>query len=159
MANFSAPILNATVTSTYRTGGILNPVARRFQLYEAEFGQTSGAGYASTDVSCEWDLSRGITAAMAGTAILTSPLDPADTVASTTLFSNQFTTEPTYTTAGNGLQLKHWAINQRGSYRFRALDDGDNIISSATTGFLVGIRVQSGGFSGSAVGNLNFVER
>ena len=40
MANFSAPILNATVTSTYRTGGILNPVAR--------ISAVSGTGFTIT---------------------------------------------------------------------------------------------------------------
>lgn len=155
-ANYSAPLLNSTVAGTYRTVGILNPVARRFQLYEAEFGQTGAL--ASNDTQCEWDLSRGITAAMVGSAVTTNLLDGAD-AASATLFSNAFTTEPTYTTAGNGLNLKHWAINQRGSYRWRALDDGDNIIAPTTTGFLVGLRVQSSGFTGSATGNVNFVER
>jgi hypothetical protein len=156
MANYSGLLLNSTVAGTYRTTGVVNPVARRVMIYEVEFGQTGAL--ATSDAQCEWDLSRGITAAMVGGAVTTNLLDPAD-AASATLFSNAFTTEPTYTTAGNGLNLKHWAINQRGSYRFRALDDGDNILLSTTTGFMAGIRVQSSGFTGSATGNVTFVER
>ena len=71
------------------------------------------------------------------------------------------TTEPTYTTAGNGLSLKSWGINQRGSYRWRALDDGDNIIVPNTGGNGVGLRCASitSGFAGSAIGNISFIER
>src|SRR5215472_11284566 len=102
-ANYSAPILMNITATTYKTAGVLNPVARRYMLYEAEFGQTSQSpGYATTDVSVEWDLSRGITAAMVGSAVVTNLLDGADG-ASAALFMNLLTTEPTYTTAGNGL--------------------------------------------------------
>jgi hypothetical protein len=159
MANYSAPLLQAPLTGAFKTAGALwaGAVARRIQLYEAEFSQTGPL--ASTDCQNQWDLSRfGNTAAMAGSTVATNLLDPAD-IASLTLFMNNQTAEPTYTTAGNGLSLKSWAINQRGSYRWRALDDGDNILVPATTGFGLGIRTLSSNFNASAVGNLSFIER
>jgi hypothetical protein len=157
MANYAAIILNSTVAATYRTTGLAWSAGRRWMLYEAEFGQTGTLS--STDIQCEWDISRiGSTAAVVGTTVATNLLDLAD-VASSTLFMNAVTTEPTYTTAGNGLNLKHWAINQRGSYRWRALDDGDNLLVPSTGGMGLGLRVQSSSYAGSAVGNISFVER
>jgi hypothetical protein len=161
MANYAAPLLQAPVSTAFKTAGAVwaGATARRIQLYEAEFGQ-AGA-YSSTDSSCQWDLSRfGATAAMAGSTVATNLLDPAD-IASLALFMNNQTAEATYTTAGNGLSLKSWAINQRGSYRFRCLDDGDNILVPATTGFGLGIRTLSiaSGFAASAVGSISFIER
>jgi hypothetical protein len=129
-------------------------------VYEAEIGQTTAAaGYASTDIACQWDLSRFSTGALAGATVVVNSYDIADLQTAITLFMNAVTTEPTYTTAGNGLTLKSWGINQRGSYRWRALDDGDNIICPATVAVGVGIRTLSAGFAGSAVGNVSFVER
>jgi len=75
------------------------------------------------------------------------------------LYLNNNTGELTYTGAGFGLALKNWAINQRGSYRWRALDDGDNIIIPATAAVGIGVRALSSNFTASGVGNLSFVER
>jgi hypothetical protein len=85
-------------------------------------------------------------------------LDPADGTAATP-FTNNATTELAYTTAGNGPSLKNWAINQRGSYRWRAPDDGDNLMIPATNLTGVGLRTPSSNFTGSAVGNISIVER
>ena len=160
MANFSGPILQALVATgpPYKTAAALWSVgSRRVAVYELEFGQTGPL--ASTDCQCQWDLT-----VFSSTNILTAPLivlnklDPSDGTA-VTIFANNATTELTYTTAGNGLSLKNWAINMRGSYRWRALDDGDNLLIPAVnlTGF--GLRVLSSNFTGSAVGNLSLVER
>lgn len=157
-ANYSAPLLQV-VSTAYKTAGAIwiSSTLRRIQLYEAEIAQTGALS--STDCQDQWDLSRfGSTAAMTGSTVVTNLLDQADT-ASAALFMNLQTAEPTYTTAGNGLSLKSWAINQRGSYRWRALDDGDNLLVAATQGFGLGLRTLSSNFNGSAVGNLNFVER
>jgi hypothetical protein len=98
--------------------------------------------------------------ALAGTTVAANLLDIADSVAAS-LFINAATAEPTYTTAGNGLNLKQWGINQRGSYRWRALDDGDNIILPSTGGVGVGLRCASitSGFAASALGSIGFIER
>ena len=157
MANYEAPLLQTPVSSAYKSTGILIMAGRRAMVYEVEFGQTGGLS--SSDCQCQWDLSRfGATNGMTATAVTTNLLDPGD-IASTSLFNNNATAELTYTTAGNGLSLKNWAINQRGSYRWRALDDGDQIMIPSTTGFGVGVRTTSLSFAGSAVGNISFVER
>jgi hypothetical protein len=159
MSNFTAPILQAPVSTTFKTAGAIwaGATARRIQLYEAEFAQTGAL--ASTDCQCQWDLSRfGATAAMTGSTVATNLADTAD-IATLALFMNNQTAEPTYTTAGNGLSLKSWAINQRGSYRWRCLDDGDNILVPATTGFGLGLRTLSSNFAASAVGSISAIER
>ena len=158
MANYEGPILQSTVSTTYKTAAALWSVgSRRVMLYELEFGQTGGLS--STDCQCQWDLSLfSSTNILTASTVVVNKTDPADGTA-VTIFANNATTELTYTTAGNGLALKNWGINQRGSYRWRALDDGDNIIIPATNLTGLGLRTLSSNFNGSAVGNLSFVER
>jgi len=157
MPNAEAPLLFAPVTSSFKTAGALWALGRRLQIYEVEMGQTGAL--ASSDCQCQWDLSRfGTTAALTGSAVVTNLLDPAD-AATSALFINNASAEPTYTTAGAGLSLKSWAINQRGFNRWRALDDGDNIIVPTTNGMGIGIRTLSSGFTASGVGNVSFIER
>lgn len=157
-ANYEAPILQAGVLTTYKTAAALWSVgSRRAMLYELEFGQTGAL--ASTDCQCQWDLSVfSSTNILTASTVVANKVDPADGTA-VTIFANNATTELTYTTAGSGLALKNWGINQRGSYRWRALDDGDNIMIPATNLTGVGLRTLSSNFTGSAVGNLSFVER
>lgn len=158
MANYEGPVLQATVSTAYKTAAALWSVGTgRIQVYEVEFGQTGSLS--STDCQCQWDLSVfSSTNILTATTVTLNKLDPADGAA-TTVFANNATTELTYTTAGNGLALKNWAINQRGSYRWRALDDGDNIMIANTNLTGVGLRVLSSNFTGSAVGNVSIVER
>lgn len=158
MANYEAPLLQATVAGTFKTAGALwSAGTGRLMVYEVEFGQTGAL--ASTDCQCEWDLSIfSSTNIGTFTAVVPNKLDPADG-ASTGVFGNNALSELTYTTAGNGLALKRWAINQRGSYRWRALDDGDNIIIPNTSLTGCGLRVLSSNFTASAVGNISYVER
>lgn len=160
--NYEAPILQATCSTTYKTAADLyaNVAAntqRRIQLYEIEIGQTGGLS--SSDCQVQWDVSRfSATAILTATAVVPNSNDEAD-VSPLALFFNNNIGELTYTTAGFGLSLKNWAINQRGAYRWRALDDGDNIIIAATAGKGVGVRALSTSFTGSLVGNLSFIER
>ena len=149
MANYEGPILQATVATTYKTAAALYAVgARRFQIYEIEFGQAGS--YATTDINCQWDLSIfSATNLLTGSTVVLNKLDQADGTA-VTLFVNNATSELTYTTAGNGLSLKNWSINQRGSYRWRALDDGDNIVMPNTALTGAGLRVISPGFAATA---------
>ncbi len=162
MANYEATLVQGTNTTTYRTARDLyaNTAAntqRRIQLYEVEMGQAGPL--ASTDCQVQWDVSRfSSTAILTATAVVPNSNDPAD-VSPLSLFYNNNTGELTYTTAGFGLNLKSWSINQRGSYRWRALDDGDQIIVAATAGNGLGIRSLSSNFTASTVGNLSFVER
>ena len=158
MSNFEAPLLQATVASTYKTAGALWSVgSHRIQVYEIEFGQTGGLS--STDCQCQWDVSRfSATNVLTATTVVVNLLDVADGTA-VSIFANNATGELTYTTAGAGLSLKNWGINQRGSYRWRALDDGDNIMIPATNLAGIGVRVLSSNFTGSAIGNISFMER
>jgi hypothetical protein len=158
MANYEAPLLQGTISTAFKTAGALwSTGTRRMQLYEAEFGQTGSLS--STDCQVQWDLSRfGATAVLTSSAVIPNLLDTADS-SPLAQFANNATTELTYTTAGNGLSLKSWAINQRGSYRWRALDDGDNIILPATSAAGIGLRALSSNFTSSGVGNISFVER
>lgn len=157
-ANFEGPVLQALVANTYKTAAALWSVgSRRAMIYEIEFGQTGPL--ASTDCQCQWDLSLfSSTNILTATIVALNKLDQADGTA-VTIFANNATTELTYSTAGNGLSIKNWGINQRGSYRWRALDDGDNIMIPAVnlTGF--GLRTLSSNFAGSGVGNISIVER
>lgn len=158
MANYEAPLLQGTVSTGFKTTGALwSTGTRRIQIYELEFGQTGSLS--STDCQCQWDLSRfGATAVLTATGVIPNLLDIADS-SPLAQFANNATTELTYTTAGAGLSLKSWAINQRGSYRWRALDDGDNILIPATAVTGVGTRVLSSNFSASAIGDISFIER
>ncbi len=158
MANYEAPILQGTTSTAFKTAGALwSTGTRRLQLYEIEFGQTGALS--STDCQVQWDLSRfGATAVLTATSVIPNLLDIADS-SPLAQFANNATTELTYTTAANGLSLKSWAINQRGSYRWRALDDGDNIILPATAVTGAGLRTLSSNFVATGIGNISFVER
>ena len=157
-ANYEAPIVQGTVTTSFKTTGALwSTGTRRLQLYEVEIGQTGALS--STDCQVQWDLSRfGATAILTATAVVPNLLNVADS-SPLAQFANNATAELTYTTAGFGLSLKSWAINQRGSYRWRALDDGDNIVIPATAVTGVGLRALSSNFTASAAGNISFIER
>lgn len=159
MANYEAPVLYNAVTTALKTAGfMISNASRRVQVYEIEMGQFGA--YASTDAPMLWDLSRGVTATLAGTSIAANALDTADSAA-VTAFINAATAEFTPTTAGNGLSLKQWGINQRGFNRWRALDDGDNLIIPAAAGVGMGLRAASisAGYASSAVGNISWIER
>ena len=155
--NYEAPLLSAAATGAFKTSGALwSSGARRIKVYEYEFGQTGGLS--STDCQVQYDVSHfGTTNILTATAVVPNPLDGADGTC-LALFANNATTELTYTTAGVGLSLKSWGINQRGSYRWRALDDGDNLVIPASAGVGLGIRELSSNFTGSVVGNVSFVE-
>lgn len=164
MANYAAPLLNFPISGTLRTAGALwaqgtAATLRRIQVYELEFGQTGALS--STDCQVQWDVSRfGATSGLTASAVVPASLDIAD-VSPMAQFANASTGtgENTYTSAGFGLALKQWSINQRGSYRWRALDDGDNIIIPATTVTGIGVRALSSNFTSTGFGNISFVER
>jgi hypothetical protein len=159
MANYEGPILQGSLTTTYKTAALLlvGSTARRAMVYEIEMGQTGGLS--STDCQVQWDVSRNSTTNLfTATAVTANLLDLGDSAASYT-FQNNATNEGTYTTAGAGLAIKSWGVNQRGTNRWRALDDGDNIIIPASAGAGLGVRALSSNFTGSAIGNVSWVER
>ncbi len=164
MSNYEAPLLQNTVFATFRTAGLLFPsatagLARRIQVYEMEFGQAGQL--ASTDAQNLWDVSRCATLTAAGSLIVSNSLDSSDN-SPLSQFLNNLTVEPgAMTGAGFGLSIKQWAINQRGSYRWRALDDGDNIVIPATAGNAIAIRqlANVANQNQTAAGNISFIER
>ncbi len=158
--NFENLLLQGSVTTAYRTAGYLwgGATPARMQVYELEFGQT--AGLSSTDCQCQWDVSRfTLTALITATTVVSNLLDPNDTRVSANVYANAGQGDPAFLAAGSGLSVKNWAINQRGSYRWRALDDGDNLLVPATAQTGIAVRVLSSNFSGSGVGNISWVER
>lgn len=160
MANYEGPVLQATVGTTYKSAAVLQANGRRFMVYEIEFGQMGTLS--TTDSQVQWDFSRiSTTLSMSAAAFVVNLLDPADVAASTLFYTNASSEPLNITTAGNGLSLKNWAINQRGSYRWRALDDNDNIIfaSGSSQGATLRVTSFSSGYASSAVGNISFVER
>ena len=168
MSTNSVQLLNATVTTAFRSAGVLyvNSTAafnRRYQAYEINCGQSVNAGYASTDTSVLWDVSRlGASAGLVGSAITPNLVDGSDSVTILANYFNNITTEPTYTTQGNGLSLYSWPVNQRGFNRWRALDDGDNIVIPATAFNGIGVRelTPTAAIAGmSGMGTLAFIER
>ena len=105
MANYSAPILQGTLSTAFKTAGALwSTGTRRIQLYEIEMGQTGSLS--STDCQVQWDLSRfGATAILTATAVVPNSLDIADS-SPLAQFANQAVAELTYTTAGFGLSMQ-----------------------------------------------------
>lgn len=166
MANASAQLLGTSITSSFRTTGLLwvNTSAslnRRYAVYEINVGQAA-SGYNNTDCGTTWDVSRiGATASAAGSSFTPNLLDPADAAILGQYLQN-LTAEAVVTTAGNGLSLYNWPVNQRGFNRWRALDDGDQIIIPATAQFGLAVRALSpgGGVTGmSYLGTMAFIER
>ena len=165
MANFAVQVINS-VGSAFRSAGVVyvnssTGLNRRLQVYEINVGQVATA-YASTDTGILWDVSRlGASAGLTATVTAPNPLDGGDTLA---MLANYFTAasaEPTYTTQGNGLSLYSWPINQRGFNRWRALDDGDQIVVPAVAFNGIGIRLlcTAGAQAFSGVGTLALIER
>ena len=158
MAYYEVPLLYAPVTTALKGAGYLltNAAPRRLQIYEVEFGQ--GGTLATTDCQCQWDMTRSLTVTATGSAVASNLLDIGDTVMAAS-YLNNLNNEPVPTSAGSGLSLKSWSINQRGSYRWRALDDGDNLLIPAGSASGLEIRTLSSQFTSSAIGNMSFIER
>lgn len=157
----------ATVSAAFRSAGVIYVAStvgsnRRINAYEINVGQVASA-YANTDTSILWDVSRiGASAGLAASAITPNPLDGTATTAALSNYFNTPTTDstPTVTTQGNGLSLYTWPINQRGFNRWRALDDGDNIIvpNVAFNGLAIRLLCALGAQAFSGIGTLAFGE-
>ncbi len=156
MARYSAALLQATTTTTFKSLGVLwnnaTPTARA-SIYEFDLGQP-GALNTSTDCQVQYDVSRiTLTSAGAGAAVTPTSLDLADAATSFS-FMNAISTEFTPIAAGTG--LLQIPINQRGTFRWRALDDGDNILIPATTLLGITTRALSSAYTGTAMGSIHY---
>lgn len=164
MSNFGVQLLNS-IGSAFRSAGVLYVSStvgnnRRLNAYEINVGQVFAA-YASTDTSMLWDVSRiGASAGLTATLTTPNPLDGTAIASSLSTYANNAATDATVTTQGNGLSLYSWPINQRGFNRWRALDDGDNIVvpSVAFNGLAIRELCSSGAVSGSGIGTIAFGE-
>jgi hypothetical protein len=161
MPRYAAQLLQGTVSTTFKGLGALFTGAttpRRMAIYEIDIGQT-GVLNTSTDGQMQYDVSRFIqTSLLAGTVFTPSPLDGSDPV---TLGSylNALSVLPTPLAGlGAGLNLLSPPINQRGTFRWRALDDGDNIIIPTTALNGVLVQVVSAQFSSTGIGTIMYLE-
>jgi hypothetical protein len=163
MPRYAAQLLQGTMATTFKSLGSLfvGGTLRRMSIYEIDIGQT-GALNTSNDTQVQYDVTRFTsTSLIAGTVFTPSPLDGADPVTLGS-FLNNLTAEATPLAAGGlGLSMLSPPINQRGTFRWRALDDGDNIIVPATLVQGVTVRALSAGFTGStatAIGTIMYLE-
>lgn len=160
MPRYTAPLTLNLVGISYKTMGALwtGGTTRRMAIYELDVGQ-SGVLNTSTDTQLLYDVSRFTTTSLfVGTSVVPSPLDGGDGV-SLAVFNNNATTEfAALAAAGSGLNLLNPPINQRGTFRWRALDDGDNIIIPNTAQAGIAVRTLSAAYIGSANGTIMYLE-
>ena len=162
MPRYSGQIFQGTVSTAYKSLGYLyassGTQARRMAVYEMTMG-LAGALNTSNDTQVLFDVTRFTTTSLlAGTAMTPSPLDGADPATLALAFTNITTEIAAFAAAGAGLDLLNPAINQRGTYRWRALDDGDNLIIPATNLSGLAVRVLSLSYTGTAIGSISYLE-
>src|SRR5258707_3121951 len=164
MANFGVQLLNS-VGSAFRSAGVVyinssTGLNRRLQVYEINVGQVATA-YANTDTSMLWDVSRiGASASLVATVVTPNLMDGTGAATALSNYFNLATTDAVVTTQGNGLSIYSWPINQRGFNRWRALDDGDNIIvpSVSQNGLAIRMLCSGGPQAFSGIGTIAFGE-
>jgi hypothetical protein len=124
---------------------------RRGKLYD--YTISANGAYASTDTNIEHQIIRQ-TAAGTATSGTPNPLDPADVAALTTFVMNA-TVEGT-----TGLELDHFAFNQRATYRWSAVP-GSELVWPATAANGLALRAfgQSGGYASTVMYKALFIEQ
>jgi len=152
MAKYAITGSQATVSGSYKT--VLDVFAttgalRRGKVYDVLIG-TNGT---PADNYLQWDISR-MTADGTGTAVTPQALDPADVAALATA-KNNYSAEPTITA---GSSLFNVGVNQRASYRWVAAP-GSELLFPATANNGLALRALSGGYTGSATGDLMYEEQ
>lgn len=158
MANYAASNSTSSVgtsqavAATYKTlvsvtGAQSAP--RRGKIYDVLVG-TNGT---PADNYMQWAIQR-VTVPSTGTAITPPPLDPADAAATTVTVANS-TTEGTVTAGSDQFYV---GVNQRASYRWVAAP-GSELVWPATSCAGYVLRVLSGGYTGTATGEIQFQEQ
>jgi len=163
MPRYQAPLLQAAVSTAFKSSGVLFVTsavrARRFNIYEYSLGQYGSLS--STDSQMYYDVSRFVTTSLlAGTAVAANLNDLADDI-SLALFTNAVTTElASLSAAGAGLNLVQEAQNQRGTYRWTALETYDLLTAPATSlsGFDFRVQSISSGYTASMTGQVLYLE-
>jgi hypothetical protein len=129
---------------------------RRGKVYDILIG-TNGT---PADNYMEWQVARltafSTTNAYAGVcSSLSNQLDPADaTMAAYAVVNSSIETDRTYTATNAPWYV---GVNQRASYRWVAAP-GSEIVWPATSSAGLGLRVKSGGYTGTATANILFSE-
>lgn len=124
---------------------------RRGKWYDVLVG-TDGV---PADNYLQWDISRNTTTPTSGTQTSINPLDTADSSAAALAIINLGGGEPTYTSSSS---LFNVGVNQRASYRWVAAP-GSELVFPATAGNGLGLRVLSGGYTGTVACTVLFSEQ
>lgn len=122
---------------------------RRISVHEFAFGVDG----TPADQAMTYDVSR-TTADGTGTAVTPPPLDPAD-AAFLGIGKANYTAEPTVTAASS---LWGQGVNQRATIRWVAFP-GQELVIPATNVAGLAFRAKSPGYTGTAVAQIEFVER
>ena len=156
MPNYVVPGQQVTVSSAYKTATRVNALGttKRARWNELLLGTTANPN--STDTFLQWDVSR-ITATGAGadTAATPAPKDGADGPAVQNAGINA-TAEATTVTASS--TLFYHGMNQRNSLRWIAGDATQQLVSPATSGSGLILRVLSSTYTASCSAQVEFVE-
>lgn len=134
----------ALTTALHVTGG----TGLRIRLYDF----TVSCGGTPADNAVRWTLMRH-TVTPTSTAVVPTPLDPADPAAEATAGENA-SVEGTYTAAS---ELFDQAFNQRAGYRWVAAPGGELIVP-ATASNGIGVRVLSSAYTGTADATVHHTE-
>lgn len=128
MANYSFQF-NDTADTVLASGGILadGTAPRRARLYDLIVGSEA----TPADNAFLWTIDRGTTGLGTSTAVVPSPLDPADT-ASITDAGENYTINPTL-----GVNLLAVPLNQRATFRWVAFPGSEFVLAAAALGSLV----------------------
>jgi hypothetical protein len=144
------------VTSAYKTAAQMNATGtnKRGKVVDIMIGAASNPN--ATDTYVQWDVSR-ITATGAGayTAFTPNPTDPADGAAVNVSGVNA-TAEATTITANSSIWNE--TVNQRGAFRWQAVQESQALIWAATAGTGLILRAQSVTFTAEADGSVYFIE-
>jgi hypothetical protein len=153
MAKYAITGTQSTVSGAYKTALSVfasNATAlRRGKVYDVLIG-TNGT---PADNYLQWDISR-MTVDGTGTAVTPNPLDPAD-AAALGAAKNNYTVEPTVTANSS---LFNVGVNQRASYRWVAAPGSELLFPAINANGLV-LRASSGGYTGSATGDVMYEEQ
>ena len=163
MARYMGQLLYGAVGTAFKSMGAgwnSSASARRISIYEFDLG-LAGALNTSNDTQVLFDVTRFTsTSLLAGTAFTPSPNDPSE-AATLSSWVNNCSVEVNagnLAAAGAGLNMLNPPINQRGTFRWRALDDGDNIVLPTTQYNGIAIRVLSLSYTGTAIGTVMYIE-
>jgi len=156
MPNYVVPGQQVTVSSAYKTATQINATGstKRARWNELLLGTTANPN--STDTFLQWDVSR-ITATGAGayTSFTPNPKDSADGAA--VLVAGINATAEATTITSNSTLFYH-GMNQRNSLRWIAGDATQQLVSPASSGGGLILRVLSTTYTASCSAQVEYVE-